>query len=107
MRQRQTSALESARLFVRLFMPTLYVENVPEDLYEALRSRAKCEGRSIASEVLNLLAENIPPQEERARRRQIFEFALSVRGVRPGRTAVLGSDHPDSSESMLRADRSR
>ena len=46
---RHTWALESARLFVRFFVPNLYVENVPEDLYEALRSRAKSEGRSIGA----------------------------------------------------------
>jgi plasmid stability protein len=36
-------------------MPTLYVRNVPFDLYEALRKRAKQNGRSIAAEVIALL----------------------------------------------------
>jgi plasmid stability protein len=31
-------------------MATLYVENVPDDRYEALRSRAKARRRSIAAE---------------------------------------------------------
>jgi plasmid stability protein len=36
-------------------MPTLYVENVPNDLYEALRDRARRHRRSIAAEVVSLL----------------------------------------------------
>ena len=45
-------------------MATLYVENVPEELYQALRSRAKSRRRSIAAEVLCLLEENIPTAAE-------------------------------------------
>ena len=45
-------------------MATLYVENVPDDLYEALRSRAKARRRSIAAEVLALLEENIPTAKD-------------------------------------------
>jgi plasmid stability protein len=33
-------------------MATLYVENVPDDLYEALRNRARSQRRSIAAEVI-------------------------------------------------------
>ena len=32
-------------------MPTLYVENVPKELYEALRKRARNQRRSIAAEM--------------------------------------------------------
>ena len=39
-------------------MPTLYVENVPEELYEAIRTRAQENRTSITSEVLALLAAN-------------------------------------------------
>ena len=45
-------------------MATLYVENIPDDLYEALRSRAKARRRSIAAEVLALLEENVPTARE-------------------------------------------
>ena len=33
-------------------MATLYVENVPDELYEAIRARAKQKRKSIAAEVL-------------------------------------------------------
>ncbi len=36
-------------------MATLYVENVPDELYEALRKCARNQRRSIAAEVLELL----------------------------------------------------
>ena len=36
-------------------MATLYVENVPDDLYEALRQRARSHRKSIAAEVVSLL----------------------------------------------------
>ena len=34
-------------------MATLYVENVPEDIYKALRKRARGNRRSIAAEVIS------------------------------------------------------
>jgi plasmid stability protein len=40
-------------------MPTLYVENVPEELYEALRTRARASRKSISAEVIELLAATI------------------------------------------------
>jgi plasmid stability protein len=36
-------------------MATLYVENVPDNLYKALRKRARSQRRSIAAEVIQLL----------------------------------------------------
>ena len=41
-------------------MATLYVENVPDELYEALRGLARQHRKSIAAEVLTLLEENVP-----------------------------------------------
>ena len=41
-------------------MPTLYVEKVPAELYGALKARAKANNSSIAAEVIELLAENVP-----------------------------------------------
>ena len=41
-------------------MPTLYVENVPKDLYEALRARARKNRSSIAAEVIELLEQFVP-----------------------------------------------
>lgn len=53
-------------------MPTLYVENVPEALYEALRARARLHRKSISAEVLSLLTDNIATAEELKRRRQFL-----------------------------------
>jgi ATP-dependent Clp protease ATP-binding subunit ClpC len=38
---------------------TLHVRNVPDALYEALRSRAHLRGRSIANEAITILGENV------------------------------------------------
>ena len=40
-------------------MPTLYVENVPAELYEAIRARARKNRSSIAAEVLEKLDNDI------------------------------------------------
>jgi plasmid stability protein len=82
-------------------MPTLYVENVPDDLYDALRQRAKENRRSIAAEVLSLLEQNIPTKAELKRRRQLFESVKRMNsGKRPNKTFP-------STEEMIREDRSR
>ena len=36
-------------------MATLYVENVPDEIYKALRKRARANRKSIAAEVISLL----------------------------------------------------
>jgi plasmid stability protein len=83
-------------------MPTLYVENVPEDVYEALRARAQGDGKSISAEVLALLAESVPTPGELARRREILNRMRKIRSRRPG----PGGPFP-STEQMQREDRSR
>jgi antitoxin FitA len=40
---------------------TLHVRNVPDDVYEALRARAKSEGRSINAETIAVLREALRP----------------------------------------------
>lgn len=82
-------------------MPTLYVENVPEDLYQALRARAKANRASIAAEVLSLLRENVPTAGELARRKKIVKRILHIRsqGAKSGRFPTA--------EEMIREDRSR
>jgi plasmid stability protein len=82
-------------------MPTLYIENVPEELCEALLARARAEKRSISAEVLSLLAENVPTQKEIARRLALIERASVVRGRD---RSVEGSS---TVEEMLREDRNR
>jgi plasmid stability protein len=83
-------------------MPTLYVENVPEDLYEALRARARERRTSIAAEVLSLLEKDVPTPKELARRRALVDRILRL----PSRKPLKPGPHP-SSEEMLREDRAR
>ena len=59
-------------------MATLYVENIPDELYEALRERARQQRKSIAAEVLRLIEENIPTPAEMKRRQEFFERILKV-----------------------------
>ena len=83
-------------------MPTLYVENVPEELYEALRARAREHRKSIAAEVLALLEENVPTASELAARKQFLKRIQKIRSHRsPGRGPF------PSAEEMLREDRNR
>ena len=83
-------------------MPTLYVENVPEDVYEALRARAQGNGKSISAEVLALLAENVPTPAELARRREVVDRICKIRSRQSGK----GGPFPPA-EQMLREDRAR
>jgi plasmid stability protein len=83
-------------------MATLYVENVPNDLYEALRERARQHRRSIAAEVVSLLGENIPTAEEIEERQKFFRQVQRFQSRRPG----SGGPFP-SSEEMQREDRLR
>ena len=82
-------------------MPTLYVENVPEELYEALRARARAERKSISAEVLSLLSENVVTPQEIARRLRLIERASVLRSE--GRR-VKGSS---TAEEMQRENRNR
>jgi plasmid stability protein len=83
-------------------MPTLYVENVPDEIYEALRSRAQRRKKSISAEVLSLLAENIPTAAEIARRQRLFDMARRIRARKPSRRGPF-----PSAEEMQREDRGR
>jgi plasmid stability protein len=83
-------------------MATLYVENVPDELYEALRERARSHRNSIAVEVISLLKENVPTPDELARRKDFLDRALRIRARRPGAAGPF-----PSSEEMQREDRRR
>jgi plasmid stability protein len=83
-------------------MATLYVENIPDDLYEALRSRAKARRRSIAAEVLALLEENIPTEQELKAR---HEWVRKLERLRKSHTK--SSRRFPSTEEMIREDRER
>jgi plasmid stability protein len=83
-------------------MATLYVENVPDELYEALRSQAKARRRSIAAEVLALLEENVPTARELEARQELFRQVIRMRKELPS------SEGPfPSAEQMIREDRER
>lgn len=82
-------------------MSVLYVENVPEELYMALKTRAREHRKSISAEVITLLAENIPTEAELTKRKA---FAARVGELRA--TCATGSGFP-TVEEMLREDRNR
>jgi len=83
-------------------MSTLYVENIPDELYEALRGRARQHRNSIAAEVLSLLAENIPTARELKSRQ---EFLRRIRRRQSQRPRAAGPF--PSSEEMQREERRR
>lgn len=83
-------------------MATLYVRNVPDDLYEALRKRARQNRRSITAEVLAVLEQNIPTSRELRARREVFRRLRHLRSI-PSPSA---GPFP-STEEMVREDRRR
>jgi plasmid stability protein len=83
-------------------MATLYVENIPDDLYEALRSQAKARRRSIAAEVLALLEENVLTSKELKARQDLVGKIIRLRS----KEMATGRKFP-SSEEMIREDRER
>ncbi len=83
-------------------MPTLYVENVPKDLYDALRSRARKNRSSIAAEVITLLKDTVPTAAELKRRRQFYDDLRELRSYKP-----QGKGPFPSAEEMIREDRER
>jgi hypothetical protein len=83
-------------------MPTLYVENVPTELYEAVRARARERRRSIAAEVLALLEANIPTKKDLAARR---DFLRKIEGMHAKKSRAKRAFQ--STEEMQREDRER
>ena len=83
-------------------MATLYVENVPDELYEALRGRARQHRKSIAAEVLSLLEENIPTAQELKSRQEFLRRLSRLRSSKPQTAGPFRS-----TEEMQREDRSR
>ncbi len=83
-------------------MATLYVENIPRDLYEALRKRAKSNQRSIAAEVLAILEENVPTAQEIKARHEFVGKILRLRAKQPKSSGPF-----QSAEEMIREDRER
>ena len=69
-------------------MATLYVENVPEDLYKALRKRAHANRKSMAAEVISLLQQFVPTEAELKRRRKVID--------RTGEASCAATPYPGS-----------
>lgn len=82
-------------------MATLYVENVPEELYEALRRRARGSRRSIAAEVVSLLEQNVPTESELRARRDLTRKVNQLHSAKRSRKRF------PSTEEMQREDRAR
>lgn len=83
-------------------MATLYVQNVPDELYEALRNQARQHRKSIAGEVVTLLEENVVTAQELKARQEFLRQVRRLRARKPRRAGVF-----PSSEEILREDRSR
>jgi plasmid stability protein len=83
-------------------MATLYVENVPDELYEALRTRAKQNRKSIAGEVISLLEETLPTAAELKKRKKFLDYVLQLKKNSPPVTRPF-----PTAEEMLREDRER
>jgi len=83
-------------------MATLYVENVPDDLYEALRQRARANRKSISAEVLSLLEQNVVTAAEQKSRQRFLRQAQRLRS----QPAATNKQFP-STEQMQREDRLR
>lgn len=81
-------------------MAVLYVENVPEEIYAALRTRAREHRKSISAEVITLLTDNIPTEAELSNRRA---FAARVSQLRSQMSPAPGPF--PTVEEMLRDDR--
>jgi hypothetical protein len=75
-------------------MPTLYVEDVPADLYAALRARARKRRTSIASETISLLREHVPTAAMLRRRRALYQAFLRLQRLPP----PAGARAPSASE---------
>jgi plasmid stability protein len=82
-------------------MATLYVENIPDDLYQALRDQAKRNRTSIAAEVTNVLKENVVTARQRKARQ------LWVKRLEKLHSSLRGHGINSSAEQLLREDRDR
>jgi len=83
-------------------MPALHIENVPKDIYDALRARAKSNRRSITAEVLALLEQGISTEKELRARQALLKQIERMRSRRP-----LSKGPFPSTEELQREDRCR
>jgi len=88
-------------------MATLYVENVPKELYQALRKRARERRKSMAAEVVSLLERNIPTPDRLRRRRQAYEQLAALRKKNSRRARKNTEPRLQTAGEMVREDRDR
>ena len=81
-------------------MVPLHLENVPDDIYEALRTSADANRRSLAAEVISMLERNFPTEEELKQRREAYDRLAELRTEPP-----LSPGPFPSAEEMIREDR--
>ena len=83
-------------------MATLYVDNIPDELYKALRQAARQRRSSIAAVVIRLLEQNIATPAELRLRKQFLQRGLSLRSSPP-----LAQRAFPAAEELQREDRAR
>lgn len=82
-------------------MATLHMQNVPEELFESLRARARSNRRSVSAETVSLLEQLLPTAGVVRRRRAFYQRIQKLRS----RTTVGTPGLP--AEGLLRQDRQR
>jgi plasmid stability protein len=82
-------------------MATLYVRDVPPELYEQLRREAASSRRSLSAEAIELLRSTLAPNLRDVSMGQFLRSAERIRGRHP-----LPSDSPAAAE-LIREDRER
>lgn len=88
-------------------MATLYVRNLPDDLYQRLQELAKVENRSINAQVITLLQQALSPQTQETedqRRKNVPKLLEEIRLRREQPPADI--EWLDSTE-LIREDRAR
>lgn len=81
-------------------MPSLQIRDLPDDVYEALALRARCDNRSLAQQTVAELRRMPELQAGEHRRRLLAE-------VRRRLQAGEGRPLPDLPEDLVRQDRDR
>ena len=62
-------------------VPTLYIRNVPPEVYDALKARAKREGRSVNAEALRILEDVAKWESTRSETPLIEQFRELARSI--------------------------
>jgi plasmid stability protein len=83
-------------------VPTLRIENMPQDLYEALCDQAKRNGRSVSAEVVSLLEIHVLTAAKLEQRLALLERTRRIRSHESPEPGPF-----PSGVEMLREDRER